>query len=137
MADESQGLWPPVLLRDRPRSLQIAIPIVGPILLGIICGWLLGESKTGYLIVSTLGILGGLNAGYEHDTTKAGALRGLSGGVIFALAIAVTFRLIDHKALADVPDPIELLALLFGTIGTILGIVGAALRRRREAKPAA
>lgn len=126
------ALWPPPLLATRPRALQIAIPVVGPILLGVLCGWLLGETKVGYLIVSTLGILGGLAAGMEHDTIRGGALRGVLGGVLFALSIAVTWRLIGHRALADVPDPIELLALLFGSVGTLLGIAGAALRRRAD-----
>jgi hypothetical protein len=136
MSSQTQ-VWPPVLLAERPRALQIALPIVGPVLLGVFCGWLLGESKAGYLIVTTLGILGGLHAGYEHNTTRGGALRGVSGGVLFALAIAETWRLIGADAKADVPHPIELLVLIFGAISTVLGIVGAALRRRNAARAAA
>ena len=134
--DSGHQLWPPVLLADRPRWLQIGLPIAGPILLGVFCGWLLGVSGLGYLIVTTLGILGGLNAGYEHNTLRGGAIRGVTGGILFALAIAETWRLIGEDALADVPDPIELLVVLFGAISTALGLIGASLRRRHDAAAA-
>ena len=131
MATENP-VWPPKLLAAQPRAVQIAAPIVGPLATGILCGWLLETSKAGYLIATTLLILGGLAAGYEHNTLRGGALRGLWGGVLFGAAIAATHALLDGEAKADVPDPVILLALLFGAISTVLGTAGAAWRRRRE-----
>jgi len=135
MATENP-VWPPKLLASQPRAVQIAVPLLGPLLTGILCGWLLETSKIGYLIATTLLILGGLGAGYEHNTLRGGALRGLWGGVIFGAAIAATHAILDGEVKADVPDPVILLALLFGAISTVLGMIGAAWRRRTERKAA-
>lgn len=136
MASENP-VWPPKLLASQPRALQIAIPLVGPIATGILCGWLLEMSKIGYLIATTALILGGLGAGYEHDGLRGGALRGLWGGVLFGATIAATHAILDGEAKADVPDPVILLAVLFGAISTVLGICGAALRRRNTRRAGA
>ena len=123
-------MWPPHLLADRPRALQIAIPILGPVLTGVIGGVLLGETEGGYLIYTTVMILGGIGSGMEHDTTRGGALRGLFGGVLFASSILATYELIGNDAQASLPHPAALLIVLFGAISTLLGIAGARLRRR-------
>jgi hypothetical protein len=129
MASENP-FWPPKHLASQPRAIQIGTLLIGPILAGIVCGWLLGESKTGYLIATTVLILGGLAAGYEHDTLKGGALRGLWGGLVFGATIAATHAIIGGVEKADVPHPVILLAVLFGAISTVLGVIGAAIKRR-------
>lgn len=131
MASENP-FWPPKLLATQPRALQIAVPILGPLLTGILCGWLLETSKIGYIVATTLLIIGGLGAGYEHNSLRGGALRGLWGGVIFGASIAATHAILDGEVKADVPDPVILLALLFGAISTVLGTLGAAWRWRNE-----
>ena len=35
-------MWPPPLLAERPPALRVAVVLVGPIVFGAICGWLLG-----------------------------------------------------------------------------------------------
>ena len=123
-------MWPPPLLAARPPLARVLVPVLGPVITGAIGGWLLGETKTGYLVWTLVMILGGVGAGMEHDTTRGGALRGLLGGVLFAGSILVTHELIGNEALAKLPDPPILLCVLFGTISAVLGLVGAALRRR-------
>jgi hypothetical protein len=97
---------------------------------GAIGGWLLGETKAGYLIWTLVMILGGIGAGMEHESARGGALRGLFAGVLFAGAILVTHALIGNDALAKLPDPPILLCVLFGVISAGLGLLGAVLRRR-------
>jgi hypothetical protein len=123
-------MWPPPLLASRPTHLQILIPVIGPVLVGVIGGWLLGETKAGYLIWTLVMILGGIGAGMEHDTARGGALRGLLGGVLFAGTILVTHEIIGNAALAKLPDPPILLCVVFGVISGALGLLGARLRRR-------
>jgi hypothetical protein len=124
--------WPPKLLPEQSAAERIFSLVLGPILLGAICGWLLGVTEIGYTILTLLSILGGLAAGYEHTTPRAGALRGLWGGTLFSLTICEVHRLIDTDSLATTPKPIELIVPIFAIISTILGLLGARSRRKRE-----
>lgn len=126
--------WPPLLYRDQPRAQQIAGPLAGPIILGIVCGWLLGVSELVYTVLTLGAILGGILAGYEHDSLLGGAARGAFIGALFSLTICETHRLIGNDSLANTPKPIELLVPVFAIISLVLGLTGAALRRRSEAK---
>jgi hypothetical protein len=126
--------WPPPLYRDQPRAQQIAGPLVGPIVFGIICGWLLGVSELVYTVLTLLAILGGIAAGYEHDSLLGGAARGAFIGTLFSLTICETHRIIGNDSLANTPKPIELIIIVFAVISLVLGVIGAALRRRAEAK---
>lgn len=123
-------MWPPHLLADRPRPQQILIPIIGPVVTGAIGGWLLSSTKGGYLIYTTLMILGGIFSGMEHDTLRGGALRGLFGGVLFSSSILVAWELIGGASEATLPHPASVLILVIGVISTVLGVLGARLRRR-------
>ncbi len=123
-------MWPPQLLASRPRAQQILIPIIGPVFAGAIGGWLLGTTKGGYLIYTTLMILGGILAGMEHDTLRGGALRGLVGGILFSGSILVVWKLIGDDARASLPHPASGLILIIALISTLLGMLGSRLRRR-------
>ena len=123
-------MWPPHLLAERPRALQILIPIAGPVLTGAIGGWLLSSTKGGYLIYTTVMILGGIGSGMEHDTLRGGALRGLFGGVLFASSILVVWELIGGASEATLPHPASILILIIALISCALGVLGARLRRR-------
>jgi F0F1-type ATP synthase assembly protein I len=125
-------VWPPKLLRDQSTAERIFALLIGPILLGAICGWLLGVTEIGYTVLTLLAVIGGVAAGYEHDAPKAGALRGLWGGSLFGLAICEVHRLIGNEAKAEVPDPVELVIIVFALIGCALGAFGASRRRKRE-----
>lgn len=129
---DSKSLWPPTLFPDQTTPERIFGLLIGPILLGAICGWLLGVTEVGYTILTILAIVGGISAGYENATPGAGALRGLWGGALFGITIAEVHRLIGNEALATTPDPLELVTIFFAIFGLIFGVVGALLRRKRE-----
>ena len=124
--------WPPKLFPDQSTAERIFGLIVGPVLLGAICGWLLGETEIGYTVLTLLSMLGGLAAGYEHTTPGSGLLRGLWGGTLFSLTICEVHRLIGNNSLATTPKPIEIIVPIFAVISMILGLIGARLRRKRE-----
>src|SRR4051812_2245667 len=124
--------WPPKLFPDQSTAERIFGLLIGPILLGAICAWLLGVTEIGYTVLTLLAVIGGVAAGYEHDSPRAGALRGLWGGALFSLTICELHRLIGNDAKADVPDPIELIIIAFALIGCALGAFGASRRRKRE-----
>jgi hypothetical protein len=121
---------PPPLLTSRPRALRVLIVLLGPILTGAVGGWLLGESSTWYLVYVTVMILGAIGTGMEHATPRGGALRGLSGGALFAASILVTHELIGGPMAATLPSPPVLIVVIYGTIGGLLGTLGARMRRR-------
>jgi hypothetical protein len=123
-------MWPPVLLAERPRALQILVPVLGPVLAGAIGGWLLGSTKSGYLIYTTVMILGGIGAGMEHATLRGGALRGLVGGILFASSILIVWQLTGDDAQATLPHPASVLIAIVAVISACLGMLGARLRRR-------
>lgn len=124
--------WPPKLFPDQSAAERVFGLFIGPVLLGAICGWLLGVTEIGYTALTVLSILGGLGAGYEHATPRSGALRGLWGGALFALTICEVHRLIDTDSLATTPKPIEIIVPIFAIFGSLLGMIGARARRKRE-----
>ena len=124
--------WPPKLFPDQSTAERAFGLFVGPVLLGAICGWLLGVTEIGYTVLTLLAILGGLAAGYEHTTPRSGILRGLWGGTLFSLTICEVHRLIDTDSLATTPKPIEIIVPIFAGISMILGYLGARSRRKRE-----
>lgn len=124
---------PPTLLLNRSASSQVALAIGGPVLLGAIVGVLLVVSKGGYTIVSLLGILGGLAAGYEHPTAGEGAQRGFCGGLLFGTSILLVATLASKPAKASLPDPQWLLVLITTVLGVAFGAIGGAQRAKRPA----
>lgn len=124
----------PVLLSDRPDGQGIIVSMVIPVLFGVLAGWLLGESKGAYLIVSVIAIGGGYFAGLEHDFAIDGFYRGMLGGLLFGSSILITNGLIDKEPKADLPDPETLLIAITAIFGAILGWLGARSRAKREAK---
>jgi hypothetical protein len=130
-------MWPPPLLRERPRSIQVVSLVVLPIMFGAICGWLLGESDVAYQVVVALGILGGINAGFEHAGAREGMARGAIGGVLFALAIVVVHEARGVEAAAELPADLGIMALIYALLGVAFGALGGWLRGRREARQTA
>lgn len=123
---------PPPLLADRPRPVQAALAIGGPVLLGVICGLLLGWNETAYLVLSILAIAGGVSAGYEHHGAREGALRGVLGGFLFGTAIIVTSEITGTEPEAELPDPEVLLVVLTTVLSALFGALGGWLRERRD-----
>ena len=124
----------PALLRERSSGVEMATVLVGPLALGAVTGYFLGESETVYLILSAIGILGGLGAGFEHEGALEGFYRGLLGGLLFGFAILLTHGLRDVPATAHLPDPEVGLIAITAIAGAVLGAIGGVLRLRRERK---
>src|SRR5205085_8843591 len=116
--------------RELPVAQRVINAVVAPVAFGALCGWVLGVSEAGYVVLTTLGVAGGLAAGFEHDSAREGALRGVFGGVLFAGSILVVHELIGGDAEATLPDPPALIIAVYGAISTGLGAIGGLLRSR-------
>jgi hypothetical protein len=118
------------LLADRPTGEQAFIVLVLPAAFGAICGVLLGISAGAYTVLTLLGILGGIGAGYDHATPGEGALRGVAGGSLFGTFILLAHAVAGTHAKAKLPDPHVVLPIATTLIAIVLGAIGAALRAR-------
>jgi hypothetical protein len=123
---------PQPLLMDRPQPQRVFIAIVVPAVYGLITGLLLGISGAAYLILSLLGILGGLAAGYDHADANEGAVRGICGGMLFGTFILLGGTLIGKEAKESIPDPQWTLPVITTVLGAIFGAIGASVRGRYE-----
>ena len=124
----------PTLLKDRSNAEEAIIVIVIPLLFGAVTGWVLGLSEPIYLVLSLLGILGGLGAGLEHEYGLEGFYRGLLGGLLFGLGILLANGIIDKEPKAHLPDPEVLLIVITGGFGAALGALGGKIRDGRIKK---
>lgn len=121
----------PVPFADLPRPVQVQLLVGGPLLFGAVCGFVLSESKTGWLVLQLVAALGGLLAGLEHHGARGGALRGLAAGALFGTGIVIADAVSSAPPAADVPDPMVLMIVITALIGTLLGAVGGAISSRR------
>jgi hypothetical protein len=126
----------PPLLLDRPPAAQIALGVGGPLVLGAVCGLLLGWNEIAYLVLSLLAILGGIGSGYEHPNGDEGAVRGFCGGIVFGSAILATSALTGADPKAHLPEPPVFLVVLTTVLGIAFGAIGGWLRRRHDAREA-
>jgi hypothetical protein len=129
-------MWPPPLLEEHPLPLQITLAAVVPALFGALTGYFLGVSETTYLILSAIGIVGGIGAGFDHLGTAAGAKRGLLAGTIFGSSILIAHEIHGATAKADLPHPAILLVLITAVLGMTFGAIGGKLRERMHARSA-
>jgi hypothetical protein len=125
-------MWPPPLLASRPPGLQIVIAVVLPAAFGLVVGILLGISAGAYTVLSLVGILGGIGAGYDHADVLEGAGRGFAGGMLFGTFILLGHALEGSKAKTDIPSPHIVLPIATTIFGITLGAIGGALRARRD-----
>ena len=126
-------MWPPPLLEEHPRSLQIVLAGIVPAVYGAITGYFLGVSEGTYLVLSLIGVLGGIGAGFDHLGAAAGAKRGLLAGTIFGAAILIAHEIHGATAKADLPDPAIVLVGVTALLGTGFGALGGWLRGRMHA----
>jgi hypothetical protein len=125
----------PPLLWTRPAVVQLLLTDVVPLVYGAICGVVLGTSKGVYLVLQVFAVIGGVLAGFEHETAAEGAARGEVAGLLFGTGILLAHGLAKTKAKASLPDP-EILLIVITTVGgVILGALGARLRAGRSASP--
>lgn len=125
------------LLLDRPFGAQLVLAVIVPALFGLLAGYLLGVSETAYLIVSLLGVLGGIAAGYDHLGADQGFVRGIVGGVLFGVFILVGHSVFGQQAKAEIPQPHVILPIVTTVLGALFGAWGGALRARSETRRAA
>jgi hypothetical protein len=125
----------PPLLLSRPVGLQVAIAVVVPALFGLLAGYLLTVDQTAYFVVSALGVLGGIGAGFEHPNPGEGAARGFAGGLLFGTMILLGAALVGDPATAHLPEPVGLLVVITTVLGVAFGALGGMLRRRRAPAP--
>lgn len=124
------------LLFDRPFAAQLVIAVVLPAAFGILVGYILGVDQTGYLILSVLGIAGGIGGGFDHLGSDEGFVRGIAGGLLFGIAILVAHSVFGQQAKAKLPHPHVVLPVITTILGGIFGAIGGGLRARSEAKRA-
>jgi hypothetical protein len=124
----------PPLLSERSRPMQVLLAVVVPTVYGAITGVFLGISEAVYLVLSLLGILGGVGAGIEHRGAGAGAKRGVLAGAVFGGSILIAHEISGEEAKAELPDPAILLVVLTTVLGVAFATFGGWLRVRREAK---
>ena len=120
----------PPLLREHPRWLQVLLALVLPAAYGALTGYFLGVSEVTYVVLSILGVLGGIGAGFDHVGASIGLRRGIVAGLIFGSAILIAHELHGAEAKADLPDPETVLVAVTTGLGAAFGALGGWLRQR-------
>jgi hypothetical protein len=124
----------PPVLAEHPRWLQVLLAIVLPALYGALTGYFLGVSESTYLLLSVVGVVGGIGAGFDHVGAAAGAKRGLIAGSIFGAAILIAHEIHGVEAKAELPDPPVLLVVLTTLLAVAFAALGGWLRARAVAR---
>lgn len=120
----------PPLLAEHPRPVQIALAVVLPAAFGAVTGYFLGVSELTYAVLSILGILGGIGAGFDHVGARSGAVRGMLAGSIFGSSILIAHEIHGAEAEAHLPEPAILLVVITTVLGSAFGALGGRLRAR-------
>ena len=122
----------PPRLSEHPRQVQVLLAVVLPAVYGAVTGYFLGVSEGTYLVLSLIGIVGGVGAGFDHYGAAAGAKRGVLAGSIFGAAILIAHEIHGADAKADLPDPPILLVLITTVLAVGFAALGGWLRQRAE-----
>jgi hypothetical protein len=113
---------------DLPRAVQVQLAAIGPLLFGLVCGFVLALDAAGYWALTALSVVGGVAGGTEHRAVRTAALRGLIAGACFGLGVVVADGASGRPALAPVPSPTGLLVVISAVAGALLAAAGARLR---------
>ncbi len=122
----------PVLLRDRPRYLQIILGGVIPAIFGAIAGILIGVSAGAYYAWGAVAGIGGFVAGFEHRDGWGGADRGFFGGLIYGIALLIMHAIVGTHAKVSLGSFPPLLAFITAIIGMFLSAAGGRLSRAQR-----
>jgi hypothetical protein len=123
-------------MSEHPLAVQILLVGVVPAAYGALTGYFLGVSEAVYLVLSIVGIVGGVAAGFDHMGAKAGALRGIAAGSIFGGFILIAYEIHGADAKANLPDPPILLIVLTTVLAVAFASTGGWARARAERKGA-
>ena len=126
----------PPLFSEMPRTAQITLGGIIPAAYGAVTGYFLGENEAVYLVLSVIGIVGGIGAGFDHVGAKAGAKRGIVAGSLFGGFILIVYELRGEPAKADLPEPAILLIVLTTVLAVGFAALGGWLRQRAIRKGA-
>ncbi|MGI8713767.1 MAG: hypothetical protein ACR2NR_11410 [Solirubrobacteraceae bacterium] len=132
-------MYDPVLLRDRPRPVQIVVGGVVPAAIGALAGVMVGASATGYWVVAALAGVGAVIAGFEHQDGWGGADRGFFGGIFYGIALLLVHALIGNQAKVSLGSFKPLLVVVTAIVGMLLSAAGGRIvraQRERAAGPA-
>jgi hypothetical protein len=119
-----------VTFAQLPRPIQVQLAAIGPLLFGLVCGFLLEINAPAYWAASALSVVGGLAGGTEHGAVRPAALRGTAAGTCFGLGVVIANAASKGQPLAPLPSPTALLILITATAGTGLAAGGAWLKSR-------
>ncbi|MGA2319163.1 MAG: hypothetical protein ABSG95_00275 [Solirubrobacteraceae bacterium] len=119
----------PTLFRDRPRALQARLGGVVPLLFGACLGVVIGISAGGYWGLASLGGVGAVLAGFEHQDGWGGADRGLVGGAVFATGLLLAHAIAGAHAKVSLGSLPVLLIVIDAIAGMLLGTLGGRLAR--------
>lgn len=127
--------YSPVLLRDRPRYLQVISTVVAPAVLGAVAGILVGASAVGYWVIAVVAAAGAFLSGFEHRDGWGGADRGFFGGVIYGVVLLVIHALVGTHAKVSLGSFPPLLAVVTTIVGTLLAAAGGRIARAQRGDP--
>jgi hypothetical protein len=123
-------------MSEHPLGVQILLVGVVPAVYGALTGYFLGVSEPVYLVLSIVGIVGGVAAGFDHVGAKAGALRGIAAGSIFGASILIAHEIHGADAKADLPHPGILLIVVTTVLAVVFASTGGWARARAERRGA-
>jgi hypothetical protein len=118
-----------ILLRDRPRPLQIVLAGVLPAFAGAVAGILVGVSVLAYVLWSVVGALGGWISGFEHQDGWGAADRGFAGGLIFGIALLLAHAAAGTHAKVSLGAFPPLLAVVTAIVGMLIAASSGRLAR--------
>jgi hypothetical protein len=127
------------LFRERPRSVQVVLGLVVPLLFGAVAGVVLGISAAVYWVIGLVALVGGVGAGFEHADARDGAYRGVVGGTLYGIGLLVAHAIAGTDAEVSLPDFAPVLVVFTALIGMLAGALGGKLRgsaMRRRGMPA-
>lgn len=119
---------------DLPRAIQIQLAAIGPLLFGLVCGFVLELNAAAYWVASVLSALGGMVGGTEHTAVRPAVLRGVTAGACFGVGIVVANAASDRGPLAPLPSPAVLLILITVAGGGVLSAAGILLSQRFKSR---
>src|SRR4051812_22583173 len=121
----------PAAFTQLPRPVQFQLAALGPLLLGLVCGFFLGISAASFWVVNALGILGGVLGGLEYPAAertggapapaparspqREAAARGALAGAMFGLGVYIAHVSSGDPAHAPLPSP-EILIVPFSAV---------------------